>query len=459
MGRSCRRWPGIAPGVLAELVLGAIVLGAIAVAAPPRALAQDAPAAANEEPDGSPRSAHAEPLGPEGYRGRTRSPTAAEVLAWIPRVVLFPLHLVAEYLVRVPIYALLEWAERNRVFALLALLFRPTPDISWSPTLSLEAGIFALPGLQLEWRNLGVAGHDARIAGTFAGTDFFSVAARDRWRAGPFFAGVRGGHSTRPDRAFYGLGPAAPNVRTNFAETRSDATAFVGMALESHFRGELSAGWARESIGPGRSPATQALGVPGAGPFDLVLVSLDLALDSRADAGEDGGIRLAAGATYGLDVGDASNRFLTAQVDLEAAVEIADPHRVLAARAHVAETLPLGGAPIPFLHLPTLGWGDHRGFVGGRFRGEAAVLAEIRYRYPIQYFVDLQWIASVGNVFARDFSDFTPGALTASFGIGLRTRRTGWDPIEATLAIGTTRFDSNVSIESVRFYVSTTQGL
>jgi hypothetical protein len=133
---------------------------------------------------------------------------------------------------------------------------------------------------------------------------------------------------------------------------------------------------------------------------------------------------------------------------------------VLATRVYVAETASLGGGAVPFLHLATLGWNNHQGFVLGRFRGEAAFLAEVRYRYPVAFFFDVQWIASVGNVFARDFSDFSAGALTGSFGVGLRTRRTGDDPLEVTVAIGTSRFDApGFGIDSVRLYLSTTRGL
>lgn len=399
----------------------------------------------------------------EFYRGRSREPTAEEVLLWIPRIVLFPIHLVTEYVLRIPVIALLAWAEQNHLFALFERIFNPTPDFSWSPTVSLEAGVFALPGLQARWRNMGVAGHELRIAGTFAGDDFWSLALRDRWTFDSVYLGARGGYTTRPDRAFYGLGPDSPNTRANFSETRTEAVGFFGVTHQNYVRIELSGAWSREAVGQGMSPSVEtradAPAAPGFGPFDLALVGLDVRLDTRRELEENGGLRLRAGATYGLDPGTGAYQFVTVDVDVEAAAEVSHPDRVLAARVHVGETAPLGGGTVPFLHLATLGWNNHQGFVLGRFRGEAAFLVEVRYRYPIHYFVDLQWTASVGNVFARDFSDFSAGALTGSFGIGLRTRRTGSDPIEATLAIGTTQFDSNLSIESVRLYLSTSEGL
>jgi hypothetical protein len=48
------------------------------------------------------------------YDGREDPPaTAGEVALWVPRVVLFPLYLTSEYLIRRPIGWLISTAERN----------------------------------------------------------------------------------------------------------------------------------------------------------------------------------------------------------------------------------------------------------------------------------------------------------------------------------------------------------
>ncbi len=81
------------------------------------------------------------------------------------------------------------------------------------------------------------------------------------------------------------------------------------------------------------------------------------------------------------------------------------------------------------------------------------------FGYPIAYYVDAQWTASVGNVFSRHLGDFRPSALTASFGFGLRTRRTGMTPLQITFAMGTTRFDEPFGLGNVRFFIGNTDGL
>ena len=65
---------------------------------------------------------------------------------------------------------------------------------------------------------------------------------------------------------------------------------------------------------------------------------------------------------------------------------------------------------------------------------------------------------SFGNVFARDLSDFDVKALTTSFAIGLRTRRTGASPLEVAVGFGTTRFDQDFAIQSVRVYAGIWDG-
>jgi hypothetical protein len=430
---------------------------------PSPATADDSPITDSAQTRDEATEEHTERTDPAFYRGRSRNTTAEEVLLWIPRVIFAPLYLVTEYIIRLPIYALLEWADRNHVFDLIELVFNPTEDFSWTPSLSFETGGIVLPGASAEWRNMLVPGHDARLAFSFAGTDFFAASLRDRWSFGPLFLGARGGYLTRPDRAFHGLGPRSGNERTNFSETRVEAFAFVGVEYENYVDLEVTAGVSRERIGTGMEPSMQtrfpANRVPGYGSFDLALGTLDLTVDSRREVEENGGVRFRAVGSYGFDPSRRGLEFTTVALDLEGAIEISHPDRVLAARVYWADTIPLGAEPVPFLHLATLGWDNHRGFRWGRFRGDAALMAEVRYRYPINYFVDLQWIASAGNVFARDFSDFSWGALTASFGVGLRTRRTGADPIEATFAIGTSRFENDFAIDSVRFQLTTTRSL
>lgn len=400
------------------------------------------------------------PRDPAYYRGRSVPTPPEEVLAWVPRVLFAPVTFVTEFVLRRPLIALIDFLEEEHVIATVQDILQPHPNVSWSPTLSLEADVFVLPGAFLEWRNALVPGHTFRAAGEFAATDFWSAEVRDSWRAGPVELGVRGGHNTRPERPFFGLGPSSPSVRRFYSLSRLELLGFVAVEHRLHARVELSGGYTLDRTGPGIDPSIEAMPNVVLGLYELAIGRLSLVLDSRESRGTNGGVRLAANGAFAFDARDERRSFGTAEGELEGAIEVAAPDRVLAARAYYAVAIPADDAAVPLHYLPTLGLMNHRGFSAGRFRGESALLLEVRYRYPIAFYVDLQWIASVGNVFERDLSDFELGALTASFGVGVRTRRILGDPIEVGFALGTTRFDSDgFGIDGARVFLSTTQGL
>lgn len=447
----------------------ALSLLAAALFAAPRSAGAQAPAEEQPEPPEAPPTTgiHLEPeqrRDPAQYRGRPRETDVADGLLWIPRVLFLPAFAVAELGVRRPVYAGAEWIDRHRIVPILDRVFNPTLDISWSPTVTLDLGANSAVGVKGKWRNMFVEGHELKASVQTGGEDNWRVAARDFWSIGPYaFAGARGDLSELPTRAFYGLGPGSPNVPTNFSMARYEGFLFQGLQIDNHFRVELQEGYRIDRTGPGRAPSIETIfdtgSIPGFGEVQLAMAMLDFRIDSRRVLEENGGVRLAGNVTYGHDIQNDERSFVVASLDLEGAVEVSHPDRVLAARVYATEAIALGNEPVPFTHLPMLGWQNHVGFIWGRFRGDSAVLAELQYRYPIGYFVDAQWTASAGNVLGERFAGLHPGAMTGSIGVGLRTRRAGFGPLELTIALGTTRFDQPFDFESVRVYFGTTEGL
>jgi len=423
-----------------------------------RTAAADEPLPAAAAPDPEQRR------DPAQYRGRENPTTAAEALSWIPRVAFFPAYAVTEFGVRRPVYVVAEWADRHHLVPILDEVFHPTPDIFWSPTLSLDLGAITFVGAQIRWRNLLVPGHELRASAAFGAVDAWHFTLRDRWQLGTeVYAGARGEYESRWDRAFFGLGPRSRNFRRNFSQARGDGFVFAGLEHGNHLRVELAEGYRAERTGEGGFPTVTPLfsrdEMPGYGDLGLAMAMLDLKVDSRRSREQNSGVRLVANTTYARDPRASARSFVSTELDVEAAVEVSYPDRVLAARVYAMDTFALGAEPVPFTHMATLGGRDHTGFIAGRFRGESALLGELRYRYPIAYFVDAQWTASAANVFAERFADFTPGALTGSLGIGLRTRHTGHTAFELTLGLGTTRFEQPFAIDSVHVAFGTTEGL
>lgn len=392
-------------------------------------------------------------------RGRTNHTTFEEGVLWVPRIVFFPFHLFAEYGLRRPAYAAAAWADREHVPAVVTGILHPTPSFEWAPTVVLDLGVDAAMGGSMVLRNPFASGEELRASAS-AGPNVVEFEARDRHQWGPVYAGVRG-HTNRRARPFYGLGPDSGNQRAYFAQMRLEGFAFGGFE-QRHFQLEAWEGLRREHVGHAEaSPSVETMfhSLPGFAPLDLAMLGVDLRLDSRDKPEENGGIRVLANATYAQDMKLAERSFVTTELDAEAAIEVSKPDRVLTARFYGADSLPFGREPVPLTHLPMLGWRNHLGFIWGRFRGESALMAELRYRWPIAYFVDAQIAVSAGNVFARDLSDFNAAKLTTSFAVGIRTRRTGLSVIEAMVGFGTTRFEERFDIPSLRLYLGVTEGL
>jgi len=409
------------------------------------------------------RPAYAGEPAPEEIRGRTAGADGGDAVRAAARVAMFPLHLVTEFGLRRPVYAAAAWADRNHVAPIVNEVLEPTPDFKWHPTLSVDFGVLVAVGLRARWRSFLHPDHDVEARMTTGGDHAWQLEASDRLRFGDGYMGVRGGFLTRGDRAYYGLGQTTANVRTHFTQTRYDAQAFLGVARGMHVRFELTGGYTGERTGPGHAPSIETrfdpAAVPGLGSLELVITRLDLVLDSRATRDEPDGSRIALNASFAQDVRTPERAFVTAELDAEAAFEVMAPDRVLAVRAYAVDTAPTGREPVPFTYQAMLGWKNHHGFVWGRFRGESAVMAELSYRYPIAYYVDAEWVASVGTVSARHFVDVRPGALTGSLGLGFRTRRAGGAPIELLFAVGTTRFEEAFALQSFRVYLGIAEGL
>lgn len=401
---------------------------------------------------------------PATFRGRVERSEGADIALAPIRLVLAPAYVVTEYGLREPVYAATSWADRHHVFPILDDIMHPTPDITWYPLLSFDLGVFVAGGAGLDVKNFLARGDSLHATAEIGSPDAWLTSLANTLERGPLRVGVRWQAFDRSDRSFYGFGPYSGTDRMKFSERRFEAFAFASADLGRHARIEASEGirfektaWVR-----GFAAAPETI-VPGFGATHLGVATLDLRADTRpiedASHDEESGARVDATLTYGRDFLDPERAFVRGAVNAEAAVEVMRPDRILALRGYVVDSAPLAREPVPFLEQAMLGWKDHFGFIWGRFRDESAVLAELRYRYPIAYFVDLMWVASAGNVFARNFSDFELGALTGSLGAGLRTRRTGHAPIELVFALGTSRFEERFAIQSVRLALVTTEGL
>lgn len=440
----------------------ALALGLVAYSAPARA---DPPPATNAADSEAAARNAAQRRDPAYYRGRREPVSAARTLLWIPRVLLFPLYAVAQYGVRVPTHAAIEWAEGSHAIAYMARVFHPVPDFSWMPTAVIDLGVLPSVGVHLRWNHAGFQANQLR--GTFAtgGADFWLADVEDRVRLDDFTFGVRGYFVTRPDRVFYGLGPLS-NVdsKTYYRLTRIEAHVFGTWEPSTHVFLALDAAYRDEHTGEGWEPFIGTRfqlpdAAPGLGHVRLFLADARAAIDSRHDRLGVSGVRLDAHARYAIDPTDRQQQFVQAEVNLQGALEVIRPFRTLSLSLYAADTQPLGSQAVPFTDQITLGRDLHQGYLYGRYIGDSAVLGTLAWRWPVWDALDMFVQSSVGNVFGVHFQGFDPRVFSASFGVGLRTRIDNAASFQLIVAAGTTRFDQPFGIEGVRVFANVSPGL
>jgi hypothetical protein len=405
------------------------------------------------------------------------SPGAGDVLIWVPRVLLSPVHLVFEWGVRKPLGALLTVAEREK-WAEIVVDFLTFEDrkIGIVPTFFYDFNFRPSVGVYVFWNELFVKPHSVRFTAGYGGTDWYRVSFVDRWRLAEETRLELGFNLWgRPDYLFSGVGlEGDPDRRARFfrefreglarvvarpwrgSEVRVEAGVrsndFADGDLEDE--GEVTLTQLVES-GAASVPAGFRAGYTSS--FQRVLVEID----SRRERPAPGsGVLLSSYLTHGWDIED-PDRFewmsygsrVGGFLDLGA-------QRVLglSARAHFVN--PVGDREVPFTELFVLGRRpqDLSAFLPGVLRGRSAAIATLEYNYPIWVFLDGSLQLSVGNAFGRNLEDFEPGALRTSLGLGLQSSRDRDNAFTLLVAIGSTRFDEPFAVDSFRLVAGTQTG-
>ena len=397
------------------------------------------------------------------YDGREPPPpTAREAFIWIPRALLLPAHLIAEYVLRRPVVAFVRWGDDHYVFKrIYDLLTWDDGESAVYPLANLDFGLENTVGLALVDRRFFARGNSIHMASSFATEGVFSASAQDRLQVfrdgtGELYLGAH--FTRRPDGVFYGLGPdTRSGDKTFYAyEARGVALGLAGALgglshavaeigyRDLHFGGSgISAD--TPSLDARYGGAGQAALPDGWDGYDLAWTRAALALDSRNPSFEASGTgaRLEAGVSYAQSPRDPDLRFVGWGADAGAFYDLSGARHVLSLQlgAHFAE--PIGARAIPFTELPTLGGLTFmRGFLGGRLRGPSTVVGTLQYRYPVGNFLEGELFSALGNAFLGHLDGFAVQRLFLSWGMGLRTTFTRDASIALTVAFASDRLDS-----------------
>lgn len=448
----------------ARVVPVAVTVIALSLASP-RAHADD-PAPAPARPQVGARPAkRAVP----DYDGRPDAASALDVIAWVPRIVLFPVRIAVDYLVRWPIGAVVRTAEHSRGGRKLfsSLFLQPkTPTPSLYPVALYDFGFKPSLGVRLKWTDgFLTPGSKLSVKLGFGGTDLwrFDTAIRFAIRR-LVFLGLEAGVRRRPDHMYFGLGPRAPDsARARYGSRKANATVQLGARLASW--GELSVFSAGTTTAFMDStfnggPTIEAQVAAGVFPepndyaegFATVRGGVEFSLDSRGEDLDRSGARLD-GVVERVWAEDGVRAWTRIDVVAGAALlldPVAERHLDLRIRLQLVEAA--NDVDLPFSELASTGGSrDLRGFPSGRLLGESALAFLLDYKWPLGAWLDAHAHLGAGSSFGPQLSGFGVNQMSGSIGGGLSIAGFSDDrQVELWTAVGTGPFEDGFDVTSFR---------
>jgi len=424
-----------------------------------------------------PARADSERREPPDYAGRPAPPaTAGEVLLWVPRIILLPVYLVSEFLLRKPLGWVIAGAERAGVPAWLYDFFTFNDHKAGIvPTFLIDINFYASVGFYAFWNDAFVKNNDLRLRGSFGGGEWLGASFSERYyfshdRLDKVALNARG--ERRPDFTYFGLGP----------DTRQSALVRYGRDLREiqlELNQRLASSWTLHSEVTLRDVDFRRGGyvddpvlddaifagtlTPPPGYEDgytLLRSELGLSFDSRRPRPAPGsGLRVEAVAAHNGNFRD-NGSFIYYGGGVLGSLDLNDRHRVLSLGVSARFADPIDAAEIPFTELPTLGGNAHpmRGLYEGRLYDRSAVVAGIGYRWPIWIWLDGSLRTEVGNVFGEHLSGFQLERLRWSGSIGVESVGTPDNSFQLSFGVGSETFESGGKIDSFRLVAGTTSG-
>ena len=394
------------------------------------------------------RAEEPEPRPVPDYDGRGDDPTTAgDVALWVPRLLLSPLYLVSEFVIRRPIGWLVTTAEREQVpEALLSFFqFGPNNEIAIVPTALIDLGFEPSVGIYARWNDFVTGGNKLRLHFATWGPDWLRVTLADRyeWNDENNRVQLRGEFTRRPDGLYYGTG--LDNDEDNVSRYQYELLEAV-LSFDSEFWRASSFRVAarvrtmefssndtccdedpvgeRVDDGELRDRFGDPLGLPpGFAGYSLYAQGLRLIVDTRRERPHPGsGVRFGFDGEYAFDLEDPlSRRWVRYGAAAGAFIDLNGLDRVLHLGVLAVMITPIDGE-VPFTELVDLGdVGPLKGFIQGWVIGESAAAAMLEYTWPVWVWLDAAIHVAIGNAFGRDFAGFDVEAGRVSTGFGLRS--------------------------------------
>ena len=407
-------------------------------------------------------------------RGGPRQ-TPGQKALWVPRLLLSPLYFVSEFLVRRPLGFVITAAEKAELPSALYDFFAFGPDHKAGivPIGFVDFGFRPSVGLYGFWDDAGFKGHQLRLHGTTGGPGWLSGTATERFVFSERFDLTLSGTLTRrPDYAFFGIGPDtresdlmrySADSATAWAETRLGfwrssvlevTTGYRGVSYgHSDFRSQRSVD---DEVAAGRLAAPPGFEEG----YRAVFNRTRLVLDSRTKSGSLSGGRLDLSAEQGVDTKNApGSHWLRYGATLGGFVDLGQSGRVVSLSVTALLADPLGERPVPLTELVTLGGPAFMpGFRAGRLYDRSAMVATLRYSWPIWIWLSGSLQVAAGNVFGEHFEGLRLERARLSSAICIESGDSRDSVFQALVGFGTETFESGAKLSSLRVVVGARRG-
>jgi hypothetical protein len=433
-------------------------------------------------PQGTPAPPAESPKRPvPDYDGRGRPPAPpGEAALWIPRVILSPLYLTSEYVLRTPLSVVVPAAENadlpRKVYDFFT--FGPEHKAGFTPVGLVEFNFNPSVGIYAFWDDAGFKGDDLRAHVEAWPDDWLYGSLMERiLLADQRTLQLRISGLTRPDKVFYGLGPRSLQAdQSRYLLQRIDGSAAYEWRFWRSSRIETAVGVRDVATRDGhfesdptltQEVASGAFAVPfGFGrEYTAEYNQLLASVDSRAVAsGPAPGALLEVAAEQGSDLRNApASGWLRYRAIAGGYVDLTGRGRILGLSATTFFVDPLGSEPVPFTELVYLG-GDHPmpGYYDGRLRDRSAAVATASYMWPIGPWLDGELKLEVGNVFGAHLEGFDVRLLRFSGAFGVTLAATNNNPfqdapVELIVGLGSEIFEHGAQLNSARVMLGVPQ--
>lgn len=392
---------------------------------------------------------------------------------WIPRIVLSPLYVANEYVLRRPLGALITHAERERWAETVMGIFtfgEGDHNLIF-PTALYDFGLLPAVGFYYAGDQMLAADNQLRIHAATWGSRWINATAADRYMLdGSDRVQARFEFKRSEDNLFVDLGPDGRRAtESRYGLERVEGSLGYRRALPGASRIDVEAGVHRLSFVEGEccgDPSLdteiahgQVMAPPGyRAPYTAGFARVALTLDSRRERPDPGGgAFLHLEARPSVDLHEARS-WLAYSGEAGAAIDLTGHRRTLRASLATSFVDAMTGGAVPFVEYPVLGGDAMAGFITGWMTGPSTAVGELAYTWPAWLWLDAQTRLAVGNAFGERLDGFAPGKLRMSADFGFTTSTAHEQGFELVLGVGTETFEQGAHVTSVRVAIGSRRG-